>query len=284
MILNEHFDWEKKTYLMGVLNITPDSFSGDGLMRHTNFLDEAKRVIDDYLIHGVDIIDIGGESSRPGAQTVDETEERKRVLPIIEMIRSFSDVPISIDTTKASVAYAALESGANIINDVSGLAQDQTIAEIAAQNHTPIIITHNRQGSVAKSPYIGSYYSASDIIDTVSEVISDLKTSIAKALEFGIKKEQIIIDPGIGFGKTPQQNLSIIKNLHQLKSLGFPVLVGPSRKSFIGVTLNTPLNERLEGTASATTACILNGANIVRVHDLTFMSRVVRMTDAIMHA
>ncbi len=257
------FKWGERTYVMGIINVSPDSFSGDGLYTLNAAVAQAM-----YFINlGVDIIDIGGESTRPDAQPVSVEEETARVLPVIEELIRRTSLPISIDTYKAAVASSAVKAGACMINDVWGLKKSPELATIASEAKIPIIITSNQRDEPCR--------------DIISAVISDLEDKIGLAENSGVRPENIIIDPGIGFGKTPEQNLEIIRRLAELKALGKPVLLGTSRKSFIGKVLDVPENQRLEGTAATVAIGIANGADIVRVHDVEQMVRVCRMSDAI---
>ncbi len=249
---------------MGVLNLSPDSFSGDGLSDIKAVEAQARRFISD----GADIIDIGGESTRPGSQPISTDEELKRVIPAIERLTDELSVPISIDTYKSAVASRAVAAGARMINDVWGLKQEPKLAQIAAEAGVPIILTSNQRDKPCN--------------DIMPEVILSLKRSISLAKEAGVPEQNIIIDPGIGFGKSLEQNLEIIRCLSQLKSLGKPILLGTSRKSVIGLVLDLPPDQRLEGTAATIAIGIANGANIVRVHDVKEMVRVCRMSDAIL--
>ncbi len=248
---------------MGVLNLSPDSFSGDGLSELKAVEAQARRFISD----GADIIDIGGESTRPGSQPISTDEELKRVIPAIERLADELSVPISIDTYKSAVASRAVAAGASMINDVWGLKQDPKLAEIAAEAGVSIILASNQRDKPGD--------------DIMPEVILNLKRSISLAREAGVPEQNIIIDPGIGFGKSLKQNLEIIRCLSQLKSLGKPILLGTSRKSMIGLVLDLPPDQRLEGTAATIAIGIANGADIVRVHDVKEMVRVCRMSDAI---
>jgi dihydropteroate synthase len=289
--INGHnFIWGARTYLMGILNLTPDSFSGDGLLIKGSSEDElqidlnailemARAFVDD----GADIIDVGGESTRPGAQLVGADEEMRRVVPVIEMLAANLDVVISIDTYKARVAEAAIEHGANMINDVWGFHADPDIANMAAKHHTPVILMHNRSSwaHAEIKEKLGGRYVGIPYKNLVEDVRRELLESVSIAQSAGIPHEKIILDPGIGFGKSVEQNLELVDRLDEIRALGYPVLLGPSRKSFIGYTLNLPPDQRLEGTAAAVAVGITRGADIIRVHDVSFMSRVVRMTDAI---
>lgn len=285
--------WGERTYVMGILNITPDSFSGDGLLPSPTapisagagngiemILDAARRFLD----AGADILDIGGESTRPGSQPLNAKEELERVLPVIRAIAvGFPDALISIDTCKSEVALAAFEAGAIILNDVWGLRFDPHLAEVAAHANVPVILMHNRSkpANIEARERLGKAYAGSEYINLVEDVKRELIDSVRIARSAGIPDERIILDPGIGFGKTIEQNLELIDRLDEIRLLGFPVLLGASRKSFIGYTLNLPPDQRLEGTAAAVAVGIARGADIVRVHDVEAMVRVARMTDAI---
>jgi dihydropteroate synthase len=260
---------------MGILNITPDSFSDGGrFQNHSEALDHAKQMVDE----GADIIDVGGESTRPGAQPASLEEEHGRVIPFIEKLASQVEVPISIDTTKAEVAKDALEAGAAIINDISALRFDPQMASLASEQGVPVVLMHMRGTSETMQHHL--------VYDSlISEIYSFLKERIEYAESVGIDSQKIIIDPGIGFGKSvPDGNLSIIKNLSSFKDLGKPILVGTSRKAFIGNVLNLEVEEREEGTAATISLAISNGAHIVRVHDVGKMKRVVKMVDAVLAA
>lgn len=261
---------------MGILNVTTDSFSDGGKFIERNAAIEHAHMM---VENGAHIIDIGGESTRPGSEMVEVKEELKRTIPIIEALSDKISVPISIDTYKADVAKEALSAGACIINDIYGLRFDNSkMADVAASFDAPVIIMHMK-GTPETMQKNVSY------INLYSEVTSFFKESISIALEQGVKEENIIIDPGIGFGKSFAHNLQLIKNLHKFKVLNKPILVGPSRKAFIGELLGgIPSGKRLMGTASAVTACVLNGANIVRVHDVKEIAQVVKIADAIKQA
>ncbi len=262
--------WQK-THIMGILNVTPDSFSDGGKFVEIEIaVEQALAMIDD----GADIIDIGGESTRPGAEPVSEAEELDRVVPVIEALEKETSVPISIDTYKSSVAERALRAGAKIVNDISGFHFDDKIAAVTADYNAGCVLMHikGEPRNMQKNPLYN---------DVLNEISDYLSKSISIGLNAGLEKENIITDPGIGFGKRFVDNLEIIHDLKKLKTLGCPVLVGPSRKSFIGQILDLPTEERLEGTAAVIAVSIMNGANIVRVHDVKEMSRVVQVTDAI---
>jgi dihydropteroate synthase len=261
----------KRTLIMGILNVTPDSFSDGGKYSSRG---EAVSRAKEMAEEGADIIDIGGESTRPGARAVPAGEEMRRVIPVIRELSRDGKIIISIDTRKAAVARAALEAGAHMVNDVSGLRHDRGMAGVVARCKVPVCLMH-MQGvprTMQKKP---AYF------DLMGEVIGCLEESIAFAINAGILHEKIIIDPGIGFGKTVAHNLEILKRLRELRVLGCPVLVGPSRKSLIGEVLGLPVGERVEGTAALVAAAIANGADLVRVHDVKKMFRVARMADAI---
>ncbi|MEW6572759.1 MAG: dihydropteroate synthase [Bacillota bacterium] len=253
----------ERTLVMGILNITPDSFSDGG---QYDTVEKAKARAVEMVEQGADIIDIGGESTRPGHTPVDEKEEIRRVLPVLEAVVPLVPVPVSIDTSKAAVARAALNAGAHIINDQWALS-GAGMAELAVVSGAPVVLMHNQRGTVYR--------------DLMGDVIDHLKKRISFVLAAGLPPEHIIIDPGIGFGKTPEQNLEVVRRLEELNSLGFPVLVGLSRKSFIGNVLGLPVTDRMEGTAAAVSVAVMKGADIVRVHDVKEMVRVVRMTDAL---
>lgn len=266
---SREFRWGKRTYVMGVLNVTPDSFSGDGVGSDP---DRAVVQARSFESLGADIIDVGGESTRPpkvypDAKPVPQDEELRRVLPVIQRVASEVDLPISIDTRKAEVARQAIEAGASMINDVTMLAGDPEMAAAAAQCNVPLVISHIRE----RARYA----------DVVGEVITDLLRAVALAESAGVKREKIILDPGIGFGKTATHSLAVLRHLDELCQLGFPVLVGTSRKSFIGQVLDLPTDDRVEGTAATVALAISKGADIVRVHDVKQMVRVARMSDAI---
>lgn len=269
---NFEFNFLKKTYIMGIVNVTPDSFfNGGRYFDVQKAVDHAFRLVEE----GADILDIGGESTRPGAEPVSIDEELRRVIPVIEAISKRISIPISIDTYKARVAEETIKAGATIINDISGLRFDPEMPEIVRKYKVPVVVMHIK--GTPKDMQKNPYYEA-----LIPEIIEYLRNSIVIAKQAGIDENMIIIDPGIGFGKLPEHNLTIIKNLKEFSNLGRPLLVGVSRKSFIGKVLNEASPEkRLEGTASAVAISVINGANIVRVHDVGFMSKVVKMADAI---
>jgi dihydropteroate synthase len=269
---------------MGILNVTPDSFSGDGLMSSGDLVEQAVRKAGHFLKYHVDILDIGGESTRPGSKTVDADEEIKRVVPVIQAItKNFPEAVISIDTYKARVAEEAIKSGAHIINDVWALRADPTLAVVAKHYNVPVILMHNRSNpaSVEVREQLGNAYTGSEYDELIEDVKRELLVSVDLAVKAGIKESHIILDPGIGFGKTREHNLELINRLDEIRALGYPVLLGPSRKSFIGFTLDLPADQRVEGTAATITVGITRGADIIRVHDVKEMSRVAKMTDAL---
>jgi len=298
LILNGRtLTWGKRTYVMGILNITPDSFSGDGLIPSNsgrNFatsdkigetalvqvaLDQARQ----FISAGADILDVGGESTRPGAQPVDGDEELGRVLPVVRALTSEFQAPVSVDTYRAQVAEAALEAGAVMVNDVWGLHADPDLAGVIARWGVPVVLMHNRSSwaHAQIKERLGGRYVGIPYDNLLEDVKRELLESVAVATRAGISTENIILDPGIGFGKSVAQNLELIDRLEEIRALGYPVLLGPSRKSFIGYTLDLPPDERLEGTAAAVAVGIVRGADIVRIHDVQQIVRVARMADAI---
>lgn len=278
-----NFTWGQRTYIMGIINITPDSFSGDGLLNNPDIIKSAVTQAQQFIQAGADIIDIGAQSTRPGSATITADEEIARILPVIKAIRATLNTIISVDTYYATVAQAALNEGANWVNDVWGLQMDPNMPAVIAQAACPVIIMHNRSQpqNVSLKQQLGGRYTDITYTNLIPDIIQDLQKNINLALTHGIQKKQIIIDPGLGFGKTVTQNLQLINQLHQFKTLGYPILVGPSRKSFIGYTLNLPPQDRLEGTAAAIAIAIDRGADIIRVHNVQAMTRVARMTDAL---
>jgi dihydropteroate synthase len=280
--------WGSRTYVMAVVNITPDSFSGDGFLKSDKQIDQ--KLIDLILEQarifvnaGADILDVGGESTRPGSQSVSADEELERVLPVIQRLSAELDVLISIDTYKAAVAENALEAGAHLVNDVWSLHADPDLAAVIARHRVPAILMHNRSSWVNAQikEHLGGRYVGVPYDNLLEDVRNELLESVAIAHSAGIPDEHVILDPGIGFGKTTEQNLELLDRLDEIRSLGYPVLLGPSRKSFIGYTLDLPPDQRVEGTAAAVAVGITRGADIIRVHDVEFMLRVARMTDAI---
>ncbi len=281
--------------MMGILNVTPDSFSGDGLLPHpssgegggediSNGISAAVKQARQFLTDGADILDVGGESTRPGSQAVDAEQELDRVIPVIEAIaHEFPNALISIDTYKARVAEAAFKAGAHILNDVWALRADPALASVAAAFRVPVILMHNRSNpaSVEVRQQLGNAYIGSTYENLMEDVRRELLTSVDLAVRAGVEETRIILDPGVGFGKTREHNLELIDHLDQVRSLGYPVLLGPSRKSFIGFTLDLPPDQRVEGTAATVAVGIARGADIIRVHDVKEMARVAKMTDAI---
>ena len=287
MRLAERFDWGSRTYVMGILNVTPDSFSGDGLrVDAEGTLDRAMAQARDFVDAGADILDVGGESTRPGSIPLGAEEEMERVLPVIEkLVGEFPELLISIDTFKSKVAAAALDAGVHIVNDVWGLRADPEMGRMAAERGAPVILMHNRSrpNDVIVDQLGGSYLGAryDNLLEDVSR---ELEALAAGALAAGIAHDQIVLDPGVGFGKTVQQNMALINHMDRFKTLGYPILSGPSRKSFIGRVLDLPPDQRLEGTAATIALSIVRGADIVRVHDTREMVRVARMMDAMLRA
>lgn len=275
--------WGSRTYVMGILNATPDSFSGDGVLTGEAAVEAAAAQAVRFAAEGADIVDIGGESTRPGSSPVSAEEELARVLPVIAAVRQAVDLPISIDTYRASVAAACLDAGADWVNDVWGLRMDAGLAPLAAQWRCPVIIMHNRSKpkNVDQQEHLGGRYVGIEYTDLIPDIMAELEQSIEIAGAAGIDRRQIIIDPGVGFGKTVAQNLQLLDQLDQFKAMGFPVLLGSSRKSFIGYTLDLPPDQRMEGTAATVALGIDRGADIVRVHDVKEMVRIARMSDAI---
>ena len=277
------FAWGHRTYLMGILNLTPDSFSGDGLVKDDDWVSVAVAQAEAQVAAGADILDVGGESTRPGSVPVPLDEELRRVLPVIRALSQTVSAPISIDTYKAEVARQAVEAGATIINDVCGLRMDADMARVVAETGAAVVLMHNRSRpkDTTQEFQLGGRYVGVEYADLLGDIMRELQESVDMALAAGVAPEKIIIDPGIGFGKTVEQNLELVYRLRELRALGYPMLVGPSRKSFVGYTLNLPPDQRVEGTAAAVTLCIERGADIVRVHDVAAMNRVARLADAV---
>ncbi|HPH96879.1 MAG TPA: dihydropteroate synthase [Anaerolineaceae bacterium] len=278
---------EQHTMIMGIINLTPDSFSGDGLLKSMDPESAAVAQAKIFIAAGAEILDVGGESTRPGAMQVDQEEELRRVVPAIKAMREAGiGAIISVDTYKSRVAQAALEAGANWINDVWGLRADPELAKVAANWNVPIILMHNRSNPANSEirEHLGGRYKEMVYQDLIEDIKNDLLESISMAKAGGVKDENIILDPGLGFGKTVEQNLILLNRLNEICDLGYPVLLGPSRKSFIGYTLNLPPDDRLAGTAAAVILGVVRGAKIIRVHDVPFMVRVARMTDAIINS
>lgn len=262
---NRLFDAEHRTYVMGILNVTPDSFS-DGGRYMTE--DQALYRVQEMIEEGADLLDIGGESTRPGYEKISDDEEISRVIPVLEKIKERFDIPVSIDTYKPEVARTAIQAGADMINDIWGLKYDEEMADVIGAAQIPCCLMHNRAEAV--------YY------NYMKDLLNDLRESITIAHRHGIRKEQIILDPGVGFGKTYGQNLEVVHKLERLKDLGFPVLLGTSRKSVIGLTLDVPASERLEGTLATTVLAVTKGCAFVRVHDVQANKRAILMTESIL--
>jgi len=268
------FEWGSRTYVMGIVNVTPDSFSGDGLLATVEgrggtaveaAVIQARRMVEE----GADILDVGGESTRPGHDPVSSAEERARVVPVIAAIHAaLPQVPVSVDTSKAEVAAAALDAGAVLLNDVWGVGRDDAMARLAGERHVPLIVMHNRETA---------HYS-----DFVAELLADLQAALDRAQKAGVPRGNLIVDPGFGFGKTPEHNLEVMRHLGELRGLGFPVLLGTSRKSTLGRVLGgVPPEDRLEATLATTALGIAGGVDIVRVHDVLANVRAARTSDAI---
>jgi dihydropteroate synthase len=285
---NAVFEWGKRTYVMGILNVTPDSFSGDGIVQATenpweNWVDRAVARAEQLVADGADLIDVGGESTRPGSQPVSAQAEQQRVIPVIRALRARIPVPISIDTYRADTARLALDAGADLVNDVWGLRMDAEMKRLIAQRGAPVVIMHNRSKpkDAVQSERLGGRYVGVVYADLMGDIIRELREQVDLALEAGIAPDKIIIDPGIGFGKTKEQNIELLDRLGELRVLGYPILLGTSRKGFIGFTLDVPPEERVEGTGVTVALGIERGADMVRVHDVKQMARVIKMTDAI---
>lgn len=281
LVVGKHrFVWGERTYIMGVINVSPESFSGDGLTEVTAAVEQGRQFVEE----GAHMLDVGGQSTRPvygagieadltagdpglASSELSVDEEVRRVVPVVQGLAAELDVPISVDTYKPEVARQALQAGASIVNDVWGLKFDPSLAEVAAEHGAPIVIMHNQRGT--------------DYRDLMEEVRASLERSVEQALAAGVTAENIIVDPGYGFGKLPAHNFEVLRRLGAIKDMGYPVLVGTSRKSSIGLVLGLPVDDRVEGTAATVAIAIANGADIVRVHDVKAMVRVARMSDAI---
>lgn len=262
---NKEFQTENHTYLMGILNVTPDSFSDGGMHQD---LEAALRQAERMLEEGADIIDVGGESTRPGYTQISEKEEAERILPVIEAVKKRFDVPVSVDTYKSRVAAEAVKAGADLINDIWGLKYDNKMAEVIAKTGCACCLMHNRNHM--------------EYENFMQDMLGDLKETLQLAQDAGIKKDRIILDPGIGFAKSYEKNLEAIRNFELLHQLGCPLLLGASRKSVAGIALQLPVTERLEGTLAATVFAVQKGAMFVRVHDVKENARVIKMTEAIL--
>lgn len=262
---NRQFDIENHTYVMGILNVTPDSFS-DG--NRWNGLDKALNRVEKMLAEGMDILDIGGESTRPGYTQISAEEEIERVVPVIEAVKERFDVPLSLDTYKACVAKAGIDAGADMINDIWGLKYDKDMAKVIAEGNVVCCLMHNRNEA--------------DYQDLLSDIKADLKESLAIAENAGIPKAKIILDPGIGFAKSYADNMEVLRSMGDFRELGYPLLLGCSRKSVIGYALDLPVEERLEGTLVTTVMAVQQGYSFVRVHDIKENVRVIRMSEAVL--
>ncbi len=260
----ETLAWGVRTYVIGIINLTPDSFSGDGL---GGDVDAAVDLALRFQEEGADILDIGAESTRPGHKQISLNKELARLMPALEAVAKRVDLPISVDTYKAAVARRAVDAGAVIINDIWGLKAEPELAEVAAETCAGLVLMHNQKGT--------------QYGDLVPNLVSSLEDSVRTALEAGVPRDNIIVDPGIGFGKTPDQNLAVLARLDELKGLDCPILVGTSRKSTLGLLLDLPAEERVEATAATVSLAIAGGADLVRVHDVKEMVRVCRVTDAV---
>jgi len=270
-----------KNLVMGVLNITPDSLSGDGLMSDKSPVERALQQAKTFTEMGADILDIGGESTRPGASPVSLEEEMNRVLPVIDCLLQYLSIPLSIDTTKATVAREAVKRGACLINDVSGLTKDPAMTDVALETGAYVVITHSKANESTEQTELGGRYLKGDYKDVVKEVSKELENLVLHATRRGVKKDKIIIDPGIGFGKTVEENLELLANLEAFTKLGYPLLLGVSRKSVIGYTTKAPPEKRLGGSIAANTLGILKGAKIVRVHDVEETVQAARLMEGI---
>ncbi|MEG1256734.1 dihydropteroate synthase [Clostridium sp.] len=264
---NKEFIMGERTYVMGILNVTPDSFSDGGKFDRVEL---ALKHAEELINAGADIIDVGGESTRPSSEPVEVDEEINRVIPVIKAIKEKFHIPVSIDTYKARTAEEAIKVGADIINDVWGFKKDKAMAKVAAKYGVPCILMHNRENI----PYN----------NLMEDVLGDLVESINLALDAGVKEENIVLDPGIGFAKTYEENLIVMNNLEKIRNLGYPVLLGTSKKSMIGLTLDLPVNARVEGTLATTVVGIMKGCEFIRVHDVLENKRVCLMTDKILKA
>lgn len=277
--MKKNLDWDSRTFVMGIINLTPDSFSGDGLGGGRDLVARAVLQAKQMIAEGADMLDLGAESSRPGAEPVDSRKELARLLPALQAIRAEEkEIILSVDTYKSAVAEKALDAGADWINDIWGLRYDQNMAAVIHRYSAGVVIMHNGRKLVPS----GIDLEADRPRDTVQWVKDGFLESLAIARSVGIPDADIILDVGIGFGKTLEENLELIDRQEEFKSLGFPLLVGPSRKSFIGAILDLPADQRQEGTAAAIAISIIRGVNIIRVHDVKEMTRVARLCDAIL--
>ena len=278
LIRNRTFEWGVQSHVMGILNVSPDSFSGDGMDPDPKALECRIRKL---VAEEPDLVDIGGESTRPGAETVDIETEVSRVVPAIECLRSVDDaMPISIDTRKAAVAQIAIDAGANVVNDVSGLRFDPDLANVVAAAGVPLVLTHSRRAEAVMTPLGGQYQNVR--YDNVSyDVVREGNKLVDMAIERGIDRDMLIFDPGFGFGKSPAHNIELLRNLSVVRDVGLPILVGLSRKSFIGVLTGRPVDGRLEGSLAAAVAAVAGGVDIVRVHDVLPTRDALAVADAI---
>ena len=284
-IRNTSFTWGTQVYVMGIINVTTDSFSGDGtLVTEGDWCEVSCAQGEQFVRDGAHILDVGGESTRPGSVPVSTEEELARVLPVISALATRVTVPISIDTIKPEVARQALQAGASILNTVADVRITPQLLQVAHEFGVPIIITHNRSNekNLHIDPQLGGRYEGIVYTDVVADVGAYLLELVQLGLAVGIPHEHIILDPGIGFGKTTEQNLQLIKYLEHITNMGYPVLVGPSRKSFLGYKLNLPKEERLEATIAAAVLSAERGADIVRVHDVKAVVRALALTDAVL--
>ena len=264
---NQIFDTDNHCYIMGILNVTPDSFSDGGKFDQ---LDAALKHAEQMIAEGADVIDVGGESTRPGHQQITDEEEIARVTPVIEAISENFDVPVSIDTYKSAVAEAALQAGADLVNDIWGFKYDPKVAYVTAKHGAACCLMHNRKEAVYE--------------DFLRDVMEDMKECLALADQAGVARDKILLDPGVGFAKSLEQNLQITSHVDLLKELGCPVLLGTSRKSMIGLTLDLPVDQRVEGTLATTVLGVMKGCGFVRVHDIKENKRVIQMTEAILNS
>ena len=265
IIGNKKFDVKSHTYIMGILNVTPDSFSDGGNYNH---IDKALFRVEEMLREGVDILDIGGESTRPGYEKISEAEEIERVVPVLEKVKQNFDIPISLDTYKSKVALAGIGAGADMINDIWGLLYDKEMGSVIANSGVACCLMHNRSEAIYKNFF--------------EDMTADLQSLIKIAEKEGIKKEKIVLDPGVGFGKSYENNLEVIRRIGELKSLEYPILLGASRKSVVGLTLNLPVKERLNGTLAISAYAVSQGCSFLRVHDIRENKEIVKMVEAIM--
>jgi dihydropteroate synthase len=280
------FEWGKQTYVMGIVNVTPDSFSGDGLVTSDDWVARAVEQGVAQVAAGAHVLDVGGESTRPGSAPTSLEEELRRVVPVIRALHQQVTVPISVDTYKAEVARQAVTAGATIINDVWGLRMEPKLTRVAAESGAWLILMHNRSKpkDAVQEARLGGRYVGIAYENLLEDIKRELMESVEVALSAGVARNRIVLDPGIGFGKTVEQNLEIVRRFGEFRALGFPLLSGPSRKSFIGYTLDLPPDQRMEGTAAIVALCIQQGADMVRVHDVAAISRVACMADAVVRA